>query len=363
VIWTRLVLGLATLCAMAQGQQTIGRVALHDATVTGSLEVTAGEATLQGGASIVALDHTAELALSRGGWVEVCATSSLHVTSGAGDKAPLLFALDRGAMELKTIVGVRDAVITPDLRISAKSAGRLDLRIRVTNNGDTCVESRGAAAPAVEVVEQFGDGLYQIGPGQHVLFEHGSIREVVDRESSPCGCPPAPVMSLAETGVTVAPKDAARAGGQAAQKPEDHPFPVAQSQGLASTGVAQVPQAPSGQVHAQVSATMAYGAAGDATKAEANAANSVSEPRPPGTAIPGAGGGGSPGGSGSGNSGRGSTSRASAASKPSSGVPAVQLPQAVAPVEVTAPPPPAPPGVTDIAHRVGRFFKRIFGRR
>lgn len=351
------------LCAMARGQQKIGRVALHDATVTGSLEVTEGEATLQGGASIVALDHTAELALTRGGWVEVCATSSLHVTSGAGDKAPLLFALDRGAMELKTIVGVRDAVITPDLRITARSAGRLDLRIRVTSNGDTCVESRGASAPAVDVVEQFGDGLYQVGAGQHVLFEHGSVREVVDRESSPCGCPPAPVMSLAESGVSVAPRDAARAGSQAAQRPEDHPFPVAQSQGLAATGVAQVPQAPSGEVHAQVSATMAYAAGSDATKTEASAASSSAAAASGGAGrVPAAGGGAAGSVAGVGPARVGSAGSGGGGAAPASAPkPTVVAQPPSAPVEVKAPPPPAPPGAKDIAHRLGHFFKKIFG--
>ncbi len=364
--------------AVAFGQQPIGRVALQDAMVTGTLEVNDGQVTLTGGASIVARDHTAELALARGGLVAVCATSSLHVTSGAstGEKAPLLFALDRGAIELKTIVGVRDAVITPDLRLTARSPGRLDLRIRVTRNGDTCVENRGAAAPAVEVVEQFGDGLYQIAAGQHVLFEHGSVREVVDHESSPCGCPPTPVTSLAESGVTVAPGQAARAGGQAAQKPEDHPFPAAQSQGLTTeaatgTGVAKVPQAPPGQVHAQVTATMAYKAEGDATETGgAGAAGSagqsgtstaaVAKPNPGDVAtashagVAGQAGGAAPAGSlaangsgsGASRSGSGGDDRATEAS-----------------AEVQAPAAPAPPGAKDLAHRIGRFFKHVFGAR
>ena len=237
VIWTRGALTSALLCAVAHGQQSIGRVTLQDASVSGPLEVSEGKARLQGGATIVARDHTAELSLERGGIVNICATSSLHVTSGAqvGEVAPLLFALDQGAIELKTVVVDRDIVITPDLRLSTPTGGPIDLRIRVTNNGDTCVENRGPRAPTIEVVEQFGEGRYLIPAGQHVLFEHGSLREVVDRESSPCGCPPTPVVSLAESGVTTNPTAAARAGGMAAQKKEEHPFPAAQSQGLAPT--------------------------------------------------------------------------------------------------------------------------------
>ena len=348
------------LCAAALAQQTIGRVPVQDASVTGTLEVNEGLATVRGGASVVANDRTAKLSLERGGVVEVCATSSLHVTSGAqgGDMAPLLFALDRGAIEMRTLLGARDALITPDLRFSVPTGGRVDLRVRVTSNGDTCVENREVGAPTIEVVEQFSDGRYLVSGGQHVLFEHGSIREVVDRETSPCGCPPVQVMSLAEKGVTVAPRDAARAGGQAAQKVEEHPFPAAESQGLARTGVvAASPQAQPGQVQAQVAATMAYGAGGDSARTEASAANGTPPANGTGETLA-PGGGGTGGASGAGGTGGG----AAAARSPQPAVP-VATPPAAAPVEVKAPPPPAPPGATDIAHRLGRFFKRIFGAR
>ncbi len=267
-------------------------------------------------------------------------------------------------------------MITPDLRLTARSAGRLDLRIRVTRNGDTCVESQGAAAPPIEVVEQFGDGIYQVSAGQHVLFEHGSVREVVDHESSPCGCPPTPVMSLAENGVSVAPSLAAKAGSQAAQRPEDHPFPAAESQGLTepAPAAARVPQVPPGQVHTQVTATMAYKAEGETIDP-----SSIPAPAPPA------------GLSGTGTPGPASPSRAPAAStaaakvtppdtSPTSAIgkgsvattrAATQPPPVAAtvsqtpaaPVEVQAPLAPAPPGARDIAHRLGRFFKRVFGGR
>ena len=351
-------IALATilLSPLAFPQQPIGRVTLRDAAVTGSLEVSEGRATLQGGASIVARDHTAELTLDRGGLVNICATSSLHVTSGAqtpgAEMAPLLFALDRGAIEVRTEVGARDVVITPDLRLSTPTGGPIDLRIRVTNNGDTCVENRGVRAPTIEVVEQFGEGRYLIPAGQHVLFEHGSIREVVDRESSPCGCPPAPVVSLADSGVTANPREAARAGAQVAPKKDDHPFPVAQSQGLAPTGPPKVPQAPAGQVHAQVSATMAYGAGADAAAASV-ASGSSPTPAPAAPAT-------KPAASGRPPAVPPATAPIPAPAPPPAVAPAAQ-PVQPAPVEAKAPPPPAPPGAHDIAHRVGRFFKKIFG--
>ncbi len=353
------------LCLAAHAQQQpIGHVAMQDATVTGTLEVTEGQATLSGGASIVAKDHTAQLELRRGGAVAVCATSSLHVTQGAatGEMSPLLFALDRGAIELRTLMGPHDILITPDLRFSTPSGGPLDLRVRVTSNGDTCVENHNVGAPTVEVVEQFGDGHYLVPGGQHVLFEHGNVREVVDRESSPCGCPQTAVQSLAESGVTVAPGQAARAGSQAAQRKEDHPFPAAQSQGLADTGVAKVPQAPPGEVHAQVAATMAYGAGKDSTETEASAA------APPVVAPAGAGapvlpraGGGAVGGSASPGVGTGTTRPTGELAGTVNAAPPAAAPRPAEQVAVKAPPPPAPPGARDIAHRIGRFFKRIFG--
>ena len=72
--------------------------------------------------------------------------------------------------------------------------GRLIFELRVTRNGDTCVDNRGAKAPMLSVADQFGEATYELRAGQHVLFEHGSLKEVVDHESSPCGCPPEPTI-------------------------------------------------------------------------------------------------------------------------------------------------------------------------
>jgi hypothetical protein len=201
--------------------------------------------------------------------------------------APLLFSLDGGAIEIETKATATDAVMTPDLRFTVRSAGPLDLRLRVARNGDTCVENRGSGAPLLEVSDPFGEATYELAAGQHVLFEHGSLREVVDHESSPCGCPD-------EKGVPVADAPMAPATAAAVQ----HPFPVAISEGLAPE--AEGPQAPTGEVHAQVSETLSYNAQPSA---------------PPG-------------------------------SNPGTGVPS---------------PAPAPP-VNDLAHIVGRLFHKLFRR-
>ena len=47
-MWRRFALAPALLCAAARAQQTIGHVALQDAMLTGTLEVTGGEADVAG---------------------------------------------------------------------------------------------------------------------------------------------------------------------------------------------------------------------------------------------------------------------------------------------------------------------------
>ena len=232
-----------------RAQQLIGYVSTRDADVTGAKDVMEGRAVLTGSVSVTARDHTAPIELARGGMVRVCQTSVLHLSESREVMvaAPLLFSLDGGAIEIETKATATDAVMTPDLRFTVRTGGPLDLRLRVARNGDTCVENRGAGAPVLEVSDPFGDATYELAAGQHVLFEHGSLREVVDHETSPCGCPDASGVPLADA--LMAPATAAAA---------EHPFPVAVSEGLAP--VAEVPQAPTGEVHAQVSETLSYNA-------------------------------------------------------------------------------------------------------
>jgi hypothetical protein len=242
----------ASLGGPIYAQQLIGYVSTRDADVAGATDVIDGRAVLMGSASVTAKDHTAPISLARGGTVRLCQNSVLHLTESREMMvaAPLLFSLDRGAVEIETKATPTDAVMTPDLRFTARGGGSLDLRLRVAGNGDTCVENRGMAAPVLEVGDPFGDTTYELTAGQHILFEHGSLREVVDHESSPCGCPD-------EKGMSVA--DALVAPGAVAQ----HPFPVAISEGLAPE--AAVPQVDPGEEHVQVGETMIYnGSAGAA---------------------------------------------------------------------------------------------------
>ena len=287
-------------------QQSIGTVGMQDATVAGALEVSNGRAILIGNTTVTARDRVAEVALNRGGTIRVCSTSGLHLTAGKdseGPSVPLMLALDRGAIEVRMSATTRDVVMTPDLRFTMHGDGPLDLQLRVTRNGDTCVDNRGEKAPQLNIADQFGEATYELHAGQHVLFEHGSLKEVVDHESSSCGCPPEePTMSVGDALLHPStPGDATTPEKSAA---EQHPFPAAVSAGLAAP--AAVPQAPAGALHEQVSASLS----------SSGGADSLAEPPPAATTT-----------------------------QPPPAAPASQ---------------PAPPK-HDLVHAVGRFFKRIFG--
>ncbi|NYF53322.1 nuclease [Tunturiibacter gelidoferens] len=312
----RLMVVFAIGCGVARAQQPIGVVGIQNANVAGALEVSNGQAILVGNTTVTARDHTAEIELKRGGTVRVCATSGLHVTSGQGvggqgaSQQPLMLALDRGAIEVQMAATTHDMVMTPDLRFTMRGDGPLDLQLRVTRNGDTCVENRGAQAPVLNIADQFGETSYELKAGQHVLFEHGSLKEVVDHESSSCGCPPepAPEPTMTVADALLNPGDASKTAA------EQHPFPAAVSAGLAPVAV---PQAPAGDLHEQVAATLSSGEGADSLTPAA-----APEPK--------------------GKTGEATTSAAA---------------------QTTTPPNSQPPTPTrhGFAHALGRFFRKIFG--
>jgi hypothetical protein len=169
----------------------------------------------------------------------------------------------------------------------------------------------------LNVADQFGEAAYELRAGQHVLFEHGSLKEVVDHESSSCGCPPEQTtMSVADALLHPGtPGNGTTGDAATAEKPaaEQHPFPAAVSAGLAPPSA--VPQAPAGAAHTQVSAALSSG----------EGADSVAEP---GTA----------------------TEKA----PPSAPAPSVSAAPQVAALQ-------AAPPKHDLVHSLGRFFKHIFG--
>jgi len=220
----------------------MGTVATQDAIVTGGLQVQNGRAALLSNVSVTARDRTAAIALHRGGEVLVCATSQFHLLH-SGNGTSLLFGLDRGAIEIHTASQPQDVILTPDIRFTLEAPGTFDLRLRVTRSGDTCIDNHSPDAPVLTLSDPFSSATYRLIPGQHVLFEHGSLKEVVDNERDPCGCP-------------------AEAAPPVATAADPHPFPAAVSQDLAPAQPAGN-TAPAGEKHTQIAATFTYGTGPD----------------------------------------------------------------------------------------------------
>ncbi len=190
------------------------------ATVTGALEVTAGKAFIAASGTVTAGSRTTDVILPRRGTLRVCASTTVKLAADTGvptgETPGLLMAIDHGAVEMSfadTSANERnaDVLLTPDFRILIGGPGASEVKVRLGAGGDTCVDNSGADAPYVVVTSVFGSGLYRVQPGQRVMFQHGSLREVVDQEPEPCGCPPSPAPT------------------------HGNEFPLAQSEGLAPT--------------------------------------------------------------------------------------------------------------------------------
>ena len=167
--------------------------------VAGSLQALNGRAFITGSGTITAGNGTAQVTLPYRGTLHVCASSTVKLAADsstpAGEVPGLLIALDHGAVEISFAASTArernaDALLTPYFRILIGGPNAADVKVRLGDNGDTCVDNAGANAPYVVVTSVFEGGLYRVQPGQRVMFEHGSLRTVVDQEKEPCGCPP-----------------------------------------------------------------------------------------------------------------------------------------------------------------------------
>lgn len=239
-------------------QAAIAYVPAAGVTVSGSLSVADGKVSIGNNGTIKAGDSTAMVKLARGGDLHVCASTEVHLsrdTSVQGADSALMIAMDRGALEASYVPGkYSDVLLTPDLRILISGPGTADLKIRVNKQGDTCVDNHGANAPYVTVTNQFEGGVYRVQPNQRVMFEHGSLQQVVDNEAEPCGCPAAaPPVAVASSAKPQPGKTAAEVA---------NPFPLARSEGLAGPEPEPTePVVPVGVAHAEVQAPLAYSAA------------------------------------------------------------------------------------------------------
>ena len=242
------------------------------AKVTGALEVVAGKAIIAASGTVTSGSQTTEVILPHRGRLRVCASTTVKLAAdssvSAGETPGLLMALDRGALEISFATNPSagrnaDILLTPDFRILIGAPGAAEVNIRLGQHGDTCVDNPGVPndrssslrqnavvnAPYVLVTSTFGDGDYRVQPGQRVMFEHGSMREVVDNEKEPCGCPPP-----------------AKGGNE---------FPLAESEGLALTPKPS-PVAPSqNSAPAQLVEPLVYKSAGQAAPPAAEPASAA----------------------------------------------------------------------------------------
>ena len=315
---------------LLSAQQPIGRTSATEVQVSGAVDISHGETLLGNGSEITAGDQAVKITLQRGGSLRLCSTSSVHLSKDRSVDDPassaLMMALDRGAIEASYDVGkYSDVLLTPDLRILISGPGQANLSIRVNTKGDTCVDNHGADAPYITVTSQLEGGAYRVLPDQRVNFEHGSLREVVDHEPEPCGCPTTPSISVASTGTTSAnPAAPGRPVGGPSSTPADTAFPIAESEGLAAPPAPRaVPVVPPGETHAQVTVPLTY-----------NGENPAPTPATPPAPV--------------------SPPAAAPAPQPTS-----------APEVASAPVAPAAGGDTGgggVFHRLGHFFARIFGK-
>ena len=183
------------------------------ATVTGALEVTQGKAIIVASGAVTSGAETTEVVLPHRGVLRVCASTTVKLAADAsvpaGEVPGLLMAMDHGAIEMSFAASAAagrnsDILLTPDFRILIAGPGAAEVKVRLGQHGDTCVDNAGvpsdrssspgwnagANAPYVVVSSVFDGGAYRVQPGQRVMFQHGSLREVVDQEKEPCGCPP-----------------------------------------------------------------------------------------------------------------------------------------------------------------------------
>jgi hypothetical protein len=230
------------------------------AEVTGGMKVFNGRAFIASDASITSGNQTAQVTLPYRGTLRICSGTTVKLTADSsipsGEIPGLLMALDHGAVEASFATGRNsDILLTPDFRILIGGPGAAEVKVRLGQGGDTCVDNAGVNAPYVLVSSVFDGGAYRVQAGQRVMFQHGNLHEVVDTEKEPCGCPPDTI--------------------------NGNEFPLAESEGLAPTlHPAPIPAGPRGQ-QAAGSGALIYNGAEKAAKPDAKADETAPTAAPP----------------------------------------------------------------------------------
>jgi hypothetical protein len=174
--------------AAAQQAQPIGELYATDASVKGSVILAGSGTSVLSGSSIQAGAQAATLKLDRGGSLLVCEGTKLAVNSSQNGRQ-LLLSLNAGNLELNYPLGTEaDTLLTPDLQLLMPGPGTVHLAVRVSPNGDTCVQSLPWNGAAIVVSETMGDATYQVKPDEAVLFKGGHLNQAGSFKLN-CGCP------------------------------------------------------------------------------------------------------------------------------------------------------------------------------
>ena len=174
--------------AVAAAQQPIGELYATDASVKGSVILANSGTSVLSGSSIQAGAQAATLKLERGGNLLVCEGTKLSITASQSGRQ-LLFSLNSGNLEMNYPLGAEaDTLLTPDLRLLLPGPGTVHVAVRITPQGDTCVQSLPWNVAAITISETMGDATYQVKPDEAVLFKSGHLSEASSFRGN-CGCP------------------------------------------------------------------------------------------------------------------------------------------------------------------------------
>ncbi len=169
-------------------QAPLGDVYSSDATVKGSVALTAGSTRVMSGSSVQAGMSNASVRLLRGGELRVCQGSSVSLTSSANG-AQIMLGMSSGTIETHyPLANSRDSIMTPDFEIALNGPGLFHLAISTDQNGNTCVQSLHGNSGSVKVSELMGDGSYIVKPGEQVIFRAGHASNP-GQVAGNCGCP------------------------------------------------------------------------------------------------------------------------------------------------------------------------------
>ncbi len=280
---------LATVLA-AQTPVPVGRVTGTDFRLRGQVEfLPDGAAMLLSGAQIEVRSGTARLAFT-GGEARFCGplrATVLKSAAAAGPpagEAPLLFALDSGAVELDYQDAPAHVIQTPFFSVATLPAPATEVRklwVRVGADGDACVA---AVAGSVRIREQFGIAEMMIPPSRAMLIPPAGIEKAQMISADACGCqrtqaPPTLKTEAAPPNSPAAP--AAPATAPTGEKPAAETRTTIATAPLVFEASEAPPSGPPAKAEVTIPVVVTGSVEPPAAAADAASSTSTRPPRPP----------------------------------------------------------------------------------